>query len=48
MLQWKLLWVAILVAILSTYYANANERSKRVIKNNYQVQDLQPPVGFFS
>lgn len=46
MLQWKLLWVVILMAVLSTYYAYASERNKRVIKNNYQIQNLQPPIDF--
>ncbi|XP_050455862.1 adipocyte plasma membrane-associated protein Hemomucin-like [Cataglyphis hispanica] len=42
--MWKLLWVAILVAVLTTY-ANANhEKNKRAIKNNYQIPNLLPPI----
>ncbi|XP_070149647.1 coiled-coil domain-containing protein 80-like [Polyergus mexicanus] len=41
MLQWKLLWVAILVAVLSTHHADANyERNKRAIRNDYQIPNL--------
>lgn len=35
MLQWKLLWVAIFVAVLTTHDADANrERRKRAIEYN--------------
>ncbi|KAM0731323.1 hypothetical protein ACS0PU_002383 [Formica fusca] len=39
--MWKLLWVAVLVAVLSTYHADANhEKNKRAIRNNYQISNL--------
>jgi len=51
MLQRKLLWAAVLVAVLSTCHADANrERSKRAIENSPQFQGYiyEPPAKPFT